>query len=146
MYNGMLSESTDDKRSKATLEVVSDIFSRPSGEGGSDGPSEMRARIQRIKDMIAAPEKEKKPEGNPVVLLTAHGSKGLEYDEVWILGAEDGSFPDESSSMQEERRLFYVAMTRARKMLFISAAGKAPLSPFVNEAGVERIPESGLEG
>lgn len=141
----LLSESTDDKRSKATLEVVSDIFSRPSGEGGSDGPSEMRARIQRIKDMIAAPEKEKKPEGNPVVLLTAHGSKGLEYDEVWILGAEDGSFPDESSSMQEERRLFYVAMTRARKMLFISAAGKAPLSPFVNEACVERIPESGLE-
>jgi len=141
----LLSEYTNDKRSKATLEIVSDIFSRPSGEGGSDGPSEMRSRIERIKSMIAAPEKDKKPEGNPVVLLTAHGSKGLEYDEVWILGAEDGSFPDESSSIQEERRLFYVAMTRARKSLWISAAGKAPLSVFVNEACIERLPEAPRE-
>jgi len=106
--------------------------------------SEMRARVQRIKEMIAAPSEDKKPGGNPVVLLTAHGSKGLEFDEVWILGAEDGVFPDESSSIQEERRLFYVAMTRARKMLFISAAGKAPLSPFLVETGIARMPESGI--
>ncbi|WP_265306336.1 3'-5' exonuclease [Verminephrobacter eiseniae] len=76
-----------------------------------------------------------------MVLLTAHGAKGLEWDEVWLLGAEEGRFPDEASSIQEERRLFYVAMTRARTTLIISAAGKAAISPFVHEAGVERIGE-----
>lgn len=141
----LLTENTDDKRSKAALEIVHDIFSRPCGVGvGGEGRADMVARVQRIKDMIAAPEKDKKPDGNPVVLLTAHGSKGLEFDEVWLLGAEDGSFPDESSSLQEERRLFYVAMTRARKSLFISAAGKSPLSPFVHEAGIERAPQTGV--
>ncbi|KAB7560125.1 ATP-dependent helicase [Verminephrobacter eiseniae] len=99
------------------------------------------ARVQRTKDMSAQPDKDKKPEGNPVVLLTAHGAKGLEWDEVWLLGAEEGRFPDEASSIQEERRLFYVAMTRARTTLIISAAGKAAISPFVHEAGVERIGE-----
>lgn len=146
----LLTEHTDDKRSKATLEIVCNVFARSTqknGQGtqvGKDGPGEMRARVQRIKEMIAAPSEDKKPGGNPVVLLTAHGSKGLEFDEVWILGAEDGVFPDESSSIQEERRLFYVAMTRARKMLFISAAGKAPLSPFLVETGIARMPESGI--
>mgnify|MGYP001059699410 CR=1 FL=1 len=57
----------------------------------------MRSRVKRIKEMISASSEDKKPGGNPVVLLTAHGSKGLEFDEVWILGPEDGVFPDESS-------------------------------------------------
>lgn|GEM_PF-2826933 len=115
-----------------------------AGTKSKDGPAEMRARVQRIKGMIAAPSEDKKPGGNPVVLLTAHGSKGLEFDEVWILGAEDGVFPEDSSNIQEERRLFYVAMTRARKMLLISAAGKAPLSPFLVETGITRMPKSGI--
>src|SRR6218665_852654 len=86
-------------------------------------------------------DEDKKSEGNAVVLLTGHGAGGLEWDEVWLLGAEEGRFPDEASSIQEERRLFYVAMTRARTTLIISAARKAAISPFVHEAGVERIGE-----
>jgi superfamily I DNA/RNA helicase len=76
-----------------------------------------------------------------VSLLTAHGSKGLEYDYVWIIGAEEGTFPDKSASTQEERRLFFVAMTRARKHLMASAGGAKPLSPFIDEAGLLRRPE-----
>ncbi|SER39464.1 ATP-dependent helicase [Giesbergeria anulus] len=143
----LLSEHTTDKRSKSTLELVAQVFSKSVAtsaaveDAGLEGMNQMLARVKRIQAMIAGPEKEKKIEGNPVALMTAHGSKGLEYDVVWILGAEDGSWPDEGSSMQEERRLFYVAMTRARKVLLISAAGKPPMSPFVSEADIERAPE-----
>lgn len=140
----LLAGHTDDKRSKATLEIICQAFIKPKESGighHTDGLEFMKAHVQVIKDMIAKPVKDKKIEGNPVVLLTAHGSKGLEYDEVWIVGAEDGSFPDESASIQEERRLFYVAMTRARKTLVVSASGKAPISPFVQEAELMRLPE-----
>lgn len=140
----MLSDSTRDKRSKMTLEVVAEAFFKPQEDQRNsvifDAVPFLRERLEKIQALIAGPEKEKKTDGNPVVLLTAHGSKGLEYDEVWIVGAEDGSFPDESANMQEERRLFYVAMTRARKTLIISAAGKAPLSGFIHEAAIERLP------
>lgn len=140
----LLMEHTQDKRSKAALEIVCEAFLKPKDETGEkegDGITTVRDRVQHIKDLIVAPEKEKKNQGNAVVLLTAHGSKGLEYDEVWIIGAEDGMFPDESASLQEERRLFYVAMTRARKNLLVSAAGKSPISPFVQESGLIRLPE-----
>ncbi|EFJ30134.1 hypothetical protein SELMODRAFT_409804 [Selaginella moellendorffii] len=58
---------------------------------------------------------------NSVTLTTMHQSKGLEWDSVFIVKANDMETPllHESSSLEEERRLFYVAMTRARKKLYI---------------------------
>ena len=57
-------------------------------------------------------------------LLTAHSAKGLEYDIVVIAGMEEGLFPhslsQEPSEIEEERRLFYVALTRARKKILIT--------------------------
>lgn len=63
--------------------------------------------------------------GGGVVLITAHSAKGLEFDHVFIIGAEEGVFPhrralDSSADIEEERRLFYVACTRARKRLYIT--------------------------
>ena len=55
-----------------------------------------------------------------VSLLTFHGSKGLEFSKVWILGANAVVTPGQSS-IEEERRLFYVAMTRARDELHVSS-------------------------
>lgn len=62
-----------------------------------------------------------------VKLMTAHSSKGLEFDTVFIIGAEEGTFPHANSlnentveAIEEERRLFYVAMTRAKKNLYIT--------------------------
>lgn len=60
-----------------------------------------------------------------IVLSTVHQAKGLEWDAVFVMHLAEGSFPhkramDDASQMEEERRLFYVAVTRARKQLFLS--------------------------
>ncbi len=61
-----------------------------------------------------------------ISLMTVHAAKGLEFDAVFVVGMEQGLFPslrsDESRDPEEERRLFYVALTRARKYLFLSYA------------------------
>lgn len=62
-----------------------------------------------------------------VSLMTIHASKGLEFDAVFITGLEQGLFPslrEDTRDPEEERRLFYVAVTRARKRLFLSYAGE----------------------
>jgi DNA helicase-2/ATP-dependent DNA helicase PcrA len=67
-------------------------------------------------------------EKSAVALMTVHASKGLEFDAVFITGMEQGLFPstreDEKRDPEEDRRLFYVALTRARKRLFLSYAGQ----------------------
>lgn len=65
---------------------------------------------------------------NRVVLMTVHSAKGLEFDHVYLVGWEEGIFPGNQSiyagpqEIEEERRLAYVAITRAKKRLFISNA------------------------
>lgn len=63
-----------------------------------------------------------------VSLMTVHASKGLEFDAVFITGMEQGLFPstreDEKRDPEEDRRLFYVAITRAKKRLFLSYANE----------------------
>lgn len=66
-----------------------------------------------------------------------HSSKGLEWDHVWISRAEEGVVPDEKSTESEERRLFYVAMTRARDGLTIATIKKNPVSRFLIESAVQ---------
>ena len=61
-----------------------------------------------------------------ICLMTVHAAKGLEFDAVFVVGLEQGLFPsirnDENRDPEEERRLFYVALTRARKYLFLTYA------------------------
>ncbi|SCK10629.1 UvrD-helicase domain-containing protein [Vogesella sp. LIG4] len=86
-------------------------------------------------------------------LMTVHAAKGLEFDAVFITGLEEGLFPHENSfsdskSLQEERRLMYVAITRARKRLYFSSAQSRMLhgqsrypirSRFVDEIPAELL-------
>jgi superfamily I DNA/RNA helicase len=68
--------------------------------------------------------------------MTLHASKGLEFDSVWIMGIEDGHLPHTDSTEEDERRLFYVGMTRARHRLVLSSAIEEGLeSRFLEEAG-----------
>lgn len=92
-------------------------------------------------------EREKdKEDGRGVTLITLHAAKGLEYPHVYLIGCEDGLLPHERSKLEgtvdEERRLFYVGITRARKTLTISHClyrtkfgGKVTckMSPFLHE-------------
>ncbi|MBI2030885.1 UvrD-helicase domain-containing protein [Candidatus Kaiserbacteria bacterium] len=78
------------------------------------------AALQSDQDELAEPQK-------AVSLMTIHASKGLEFDAVFITGLEQGLFPslrEDTRDPEEERRLFYVAVTRARKRLFLSYAGE----------------------
>jgi DNA helicase-2/ATP-dependent DNA helicase PcrA len=89
----------------------------------------------------------------PVTLMTAHSAKGLEFPLVFIVGLEDGLFPhsrslSDSSEIEEERRLCYVAMTRAEKYLYVTHAVKRRVygeemasepSQFLNEMPIELI-------
>ena len=85
---------------------------------------------------------EKKYNGDAVTLMTLHGSKGLEFPAVILYGARKGQIPFESkkyeTDLQEERRLFYVGMTRAKEELILTYSGE--LSPFLEE-----LPEGLIE-
>lgn len=74
----------------------------------------------------------------PVRLMTLHGSKGLEFDEVWMMACEQGVLPSTGGIVEEDRRLMYVGMTRARSVLTVSHAteGGTAASQFITEAGL----------
>ncbi len=86
------------------------------------------------------------PDADAVTLMTLHNAKGLEFPVVFISGLEDGLFPlarayDEPSELEEERRLFYVGITRAENKLYLTHARRrrragevmvGRLSPFVD--------------
>ena len=87
-------------------------------------------------------------EGGGVNLLSVHASKGLEFKEVYVVDLMDGRFPNRTlmskgGSLEEERRLFYVAVTRAKDILYLSYASFDRIkkldfifSPFLKEAGL----------
>lgn len=81
--------------------------------------------VALISDLEIA--EDKKDDGNRISLMTVHSSKGLEFPYVYIIGMEENLFPSvgavSEADVEEERRLFYVAMTRAEKGLAVSYAG-----------------------
>ncbi len=79
-----------------------------------------------------------KEEKSGVFVNTLHQSKGLEFRAVWIIGVNEGSLPhtqtfDLPEAMEEERRLLYVGMTRAKKYLSLSFSEEMPPSRFLSE-------------
>ena len=94
------------------------------------------------------------PDQDCVVMMTMHAAKGLEFPVVFVVGAEEGIFPGiraigETEEMEEERRLCYVAMTRAREKLYLTCAGQRMLfgrtSSNLPSRFVEEIPAQHLE-
>ncbi|HKP37521.1 MAG TPA: UvrD-helicase domain-containing protein [Pyrinomonadaceae bacterium] len=141
----------------------------------SENNEEAEARLENLQELVnaAVDYDEQGPEGIrefidhsalvadtdqykgdvPVTLMTAHSAKGLEFPVVFIVGLEDGLFPhsrslSDSSDIEEERRLCYVAMTRAERFLYVTHALKrrvygeelaAEPSQFLNEMPLELI-------
>jgi superfamily I DNA/RNA helicase len=107
------------------IQNLKDILATLDGEAPAG-----RTAVQRLEtfldDITLDTEKEEEDEGpgNAVTLITMHSCKGLEFPHVHIVGMEQGLLPHSRSlgenTLDEERRLFYVAITRARRTLNIS--------------------------
>jgi len=83
------------------------------------------ANYMRDVALLTNQDNEKKEDFNKVTLMTVHAAKGLEFPYVFVVGLEQNLFPsllasDSQENLEEERRLFYVAITRAEKRLFLS--------------------------
>jgi DNA helicase-2/ATP-dependent DNA helicase PcrA len=101
----------------ATLASKYDVYEDPAE--GLEALLE-DAALASDQDSLSEREQEER-----VKLMTVHAAKGLEFDYVFVTGLEEGLFPqdkDDVEDQEEERRLFYVALTRARKKAFLTAA------------------------
>lgn len=92
-------------------------------DGGEVGLTPLDHFLQRA--MLVAGADALDPSADAVTLMTLHNAKGLEYPVVFLTGLEDGLFPlaqsfDDPPKLEEERRLFYVGITRAEEKLFLS--------------------------
>lgn len=103
------------------------------------------ATLESLRSALARARNARGPTGDgpaPLILATAHGTKGLEFDHVAVVGMDEGVFPSDRSINEapdpgrvlgEERRLAYVAWTRARRELVLVYDPDAP-STFMREA------------
>jgi len=138
-------DAEDEKELGSRLGNVDDI--RRWWLGHAENRGNISDFIQRLA-LLA--DRDEEPGNDVVRLMTVHAAKGLEFDHVYVIGMEEGSFPHknavEEQRLEEERRLMYVAVTRARFHLTLSCSKKrrrygqvesqAP-SPFLKELGGE---------
>jgi len=120
-------------------------------ERETEGGSEVTPLEEYLQQVSLFTEQDNlREEESLVTLMTLHNAKGLEYDAVFVIGCEEGSFPHmralEEGGEEEERRLCYVAITRARKRLYMTWARERRLfgraernlpSRFVDELPAE---------
>jgi DNA helicase-2/ATP-dependent DNA helicase PcrA len=95
-------------------------FLRLAGSIKDNGGENMRAFLREIEDRA---EQNNPPILPGVTLSTLHGAKGLEWDHLYLIGISEGVLPM-GNDLNEERRLFYVGVTRAKRRIHITYAGK----------------------
>jgi DNA helicase II / ATP-dependent DNA helicase PcrA len=151
-YKMMLIESNELERLENVKEVISDLkeFTESYPEASLD------EYLQMISLYI---DRDLSKGSDMIQLLTIHASKGLEYPIVFVVGMNEGVFPsdrslqDGISGLEEERRLAYVAFTRAEKKLILTSSrgydmrlGKErTTSRFINEIGNEHLMRHGFD-
>jgi len=133
---------------RRNLDELADWF-----DGGRNaGPGDLAAALALLSHA------DKGDAGNQVRLMSLHAAKGLEFDYVFIVGVEDGNLPHEASieegRLDEERRLLYVGITRAKRALWLSHAREAQrwgeklrLSPsrFLDELPAAELQRDGAD-
>jgi DNA helicase-2/ATP-dependent DNA helicase PcrA len=121
-------ESDDTAEARDRLDNLAELVSTATDfDDESDQPQTTEAFLERI--ALSSPS-DNSADRDQVVLMTIHIAKGLEWPVVFITGMEDGLFPSlreregvsEDAALEEERRLAYVAITRARQRLLLSFA------------------------
>ena len=120
-------QAEETEEAKARLENIDELLNKITAyELEAEEPSleELLEEIALVADVDSLNETD-----NKVVLMTLHSAKGLEFPYVFLAGMEDGIFPsymtiisDDRDELEEERRLCYVGITRAKEKLYLSAA------------------------
>ena len=147
------------------LDMPSDAAGEPAaGAGGANGGAPMinPDTGETLSPLVAflthaaleAGDNQAQAGQDAVQLMTVHASKGLEFDVVFIAGLEEGLFPHENAmsdmgGLEEERRLMYVAITRARKRLYLSTSQTRMLHGTtrynVRSRFLDELPEEALK-
>lgn len=148
----------DDQERLLNAQELATFASRFDSTPGIEGISAFLADASLSGDQDELDRPRDADEKKGVTLMTVHAAKGLEFEAVFVSGLEQGLFPhegmnDEDRDEEEERRLFYVAVTRAKKKLYLTLARvrriygtdyMAEPSQFINDidAGLVQIEES----
>lgn len=122
-------ENLDELVNAAAAFVVEEMYDPSAEEGGTADPNDPLAALNSFLAHAAleAGEHQAGAGADALQLMTVHSAKGLEFHTVFVGGLEEGLFPHENSlneddGLEEERRLMYVAITRARRRLYLSYA------------------------
>ena len=140
------------ERIENVRELVTGVAETVVEDGGEVGLTPLDHFLQRA--MLVADLDALEAGADAITLMTLHNAKGLEFPLVFITGLEDGLFPlsrafDEPALLEEERRLFYVGITRAERKLYITHARSrrrnGELMPSIPSSFLRTIPPGTLE-
>jgi DNA helicase II / ATP-dependent DNA helicase PcrA len=125
MRRVLLDEGNEEDRERfENVEELASVAARHDALPGKEGIAAFLAEAALASDQDEMDQSEK----TGVMLMTVHAAKGLEFNTVFVSGMEEGLFPhqgmggERDRDEEEERRLFYVAMTRAKERLFLTLA------------------------
>jgi DNA helicase-2/ATP-dependent DNA helicase PcrA len=108
-------------------ELLNGIKDFTTNNTSENGPVNIVQYLENV-SLLTDADNDKEGDDDKVTIMTVHSSKGLEFGVVYIVGLEEGLFPStmhmvDQRELEEERRLFYVALTRAKIRAFLSFAG-----------------------
>ena len=149
-------EAEKSLESEIRLENLEEFKSIAKNLEVTEGIASLGEFLENI-SLVSDVNEQKEDNNEKVTLMTMHAVKGLEFDYVFVIGFEEGLFPhsncfDSNDELEEERRLCYVAITRAKKKLYLINARSRILygkissnvpSRFIEEIGKEYLEEIG---
>ena len=143
-------KQSDEKDFRSRLDIVDEFAVSCKQHDKNNAGTGLLGFLQDL--ALVSDTDEIDPNAPAVTLMTCHSAKGLEFEHVYLVGMEEGLFPlvrEGEDDYEEERRLCYVAMTRARERLVLTAAKSRliygerrdhrELSRFIYEIGTERL-------
>lgn len=145
-----------DPEDVARSENIDELLTHATNYDAEHAGEGLPGYLQRV-SLVTAEEEQGEPKGPRVSLMTVHAAKGLEFDHVYVVGMEEDLFPHSRAAgsdedLEEERRLLYVAITRARRSVQLSHAAYRTVggsirhalpSPFLKELPAEVVARHG---
>ena len=146
-------DAEDSTREDNIKELISDAieFDADHDDADEETPTGLAGYLQHVALLTSA---DTQGEGPVLQMMTVHAAKGLEFDHVCVAGLEEGVFPsfrsiEDPNGLEEERRLVYVALTRARKSLLLSHARERMIGGSFESMRPSRflkeLPKHGIE-